>query len=345
MLIHDEFIKKIITNIDSDGRVRSRERNDLEYKESFNNNGWAKYAKTMASFANNKGGYIVFGIKDNPREIVGINKTFANFKQEKFTEFLNSLFSPTIEWDTGTVEFDGFLIGYIYVSEAEIKPVISLKHESSEKINSGDVFYRYRGRSEKIKFPEMSKIIDDRITREKEKILRLMEAIRKSDTTNLGIVNYSNGHFSTPYGADIVVDKKLVMQVLKKAKYIKQGSFNETTGTPVLKVTGSIDSVQEIAVPNIDPDIQYPYIQKQLAQKLSIGTQKLYALIWYYEMKNSKKYHIGVSTSSSGKKTHKFSDIALQFLAEKLNENRFNEGWLDAIYDKYRRRDKTQEDK
>lgn len=343
---HEEFVRRLISSVDAQGRVKARERNDLEYKETFGLNCWAAYAKTMAAFSNNCGGYIIFGVKDNPREIVGVNSGFSNFKQEKFTESLNSLFSPEIIWETGAVEFDSFSIGYIYTYESEAKPVIALKSESSEKINSGDVYYRYRARSEKIKYPEMHKIIEDRAKRERNQILKLMETIRKSDTTNLGIVNYNNGRFSTPYGADITIDRKLIMQVLRKAKYIKKGSFDETTGTPVLKVSGNIDLAEEIPVPDIIPDVQYPYIQKQLADKLSITTHQLYALIWYYKMKGTKKYHMEVSTSSSGKnKTHKFSDVALQFLAEKINENKENDKWLEEITKAYRQRANKTEDK
>lgn len=343
---HEEFVRRLISSVDAQGRVKARERNDLEYKETFGLNSWAAYAKTMASFSNNCGGYIIFGVKDNPREIAGVNSGFSNFKQEKFTESLNSLFSPEIIWETGIVEFDNFSIGYIYTYESEAKPVIALKSESSEKINSGDVYYRYRARSEKIKFPEMHKIIEDRAKRERNQILKLMETIRKSDTTNLGIVNYNNGRFSTPYGADITIDRKLIMQVLRRAKYIKKGSFDETTGTPVLKVTGNIDLAEEIPVPDIIPDVQYPYIQKQLADNLSITTYQLYALIWYYKMKGTKKYHMEVSTSSSGKnKTHKFSDVALQFLAEKINENKENDKWLEEITEAYRQRKNKAEDK
>lgn len=336
---HEEYIRKLISAVDEQGRVKSRERNDLEYKETFGQNSWAKYAKTMAAFANNRGGYIVFGVKDNPRDIVGVNNAFTNFRQEKFTESLNSQFSPEILWDTGIVVFSGFSIGYIYTYESDAKPIMSLKNESSEKINSGDVFYRYRGRSEKIKYPEMHRIIEERAKQERNQILKLMETIRKSDTTNLGIVNYNNGKFSTPYGADITVDKKLVLQVLRKAKYIKKGSFDETAGIPVLKVTGNIDLAEEVPVPDIEPDVQYPYIQKQLADKLSITKQQLYALIWYYKMKGVKKYHMEVSTTASGKnKTHKFSDIALQFLAEKLNDNKDNDVWMTEIIEDYRKR-------
>jgi len=344
-MTHEEYIKVIISSVDKQGRLKSRERNDLEYKEAFGLNSWVKYAKSMAAFANNHGGYILFGVKDNPREVVGVNAAFSNFKQERFTESLNSLFSPEMLWDVGVVEFDNYSIGFIYTYEAAEKPIIALKAESSEKISSGDVFYRYRARSEKIKYPEMNRIIEDRAKQERERILKLMEAIRKSDTTNLGIVNYSSGKFSTPYGADVIVDRKLVLQVLRKAKYIKSGSFDENSGTPVLKVTGTIDLAEEVPVPDIEPDIQYPYLQKQLAEKLGIRANTVYALIWYYDMKSQKKYHMEVSTSSSGKqKTHKFSDIALQYLADELNSHKDESNWLTDIMEQYRQRNSRQED-
>lgn len=329
---HEIYIRKLISNADNEGRVKARERNDLEYKEKFGKNSFSKYAKTMASFANNKGGYIVFGIKDSPREILGVNNSFREFKQEELTEYLNSLFSPEIMWEARTIDFDGFSIGFIYTYEAIAKPVVALKNLSSEKINSGDVYYRYNSRSEKIKYPEMHKIIEERAKQERNQILKLIETIRKSDTTNLGIVNYNSGKFSTPYGADVMVDKKLVLQVLKKAKYIKQGSFDENNGTPVLKVTGNIDLSEEVPVPDIDPDIQYPYLQTQLADKLNVSKHIVMSLVWYYKMKGIKKFHIEISPSSTSKqKIHKFSDIALTFLANKLNENKNNPDWIKEI--------------
>ena len=338
---HEEYIKMIIERVDKQGRLKARERNDLEFKESFGFNSWIKYAKTMAAFANNHGGYILFGIKDNPREIVGVNSAFSSLKQEKLTESLNSLFSPEILWDVDTIEGNGFNIGYIYTYEAVEKPVIALKNEASEKINCGDVFYRYRARSEKIKYPEMIRIIEDRVKQERERILKLMETIRNSDTTNIGIVNYSNGRFTTPYGADVIVDKRIVLQVLRKAKYIKSGSFDDNGGTPVLKVTGNIDLCEEVPVPDIDPNIKYPYLQKQLAEKLGVEPTLVYALVWYYKMKNNKKYHMEVSTSSTGaSKVHKFSDIALQFLIEELKKHGDESNWQTGIKNQYYQRKK-----
>ena len=333
---HEEVVRRTLSSADAVGKIKSRESNTIEFKESFNKSSTAKYAKTMAAYANNRGGYIIFGVKDNPREVVGLKNTnFENLNQEQFTEAINSLFSPAIDWEcgsfvlqikcsadtgdeTGTVLIEK-KIGWIYAEESEQKPIMAQKANDGEKIASGDVYYRYRARSQKIKHAEMNRIIGERLAREREGLLKLLEIIRKSETASLGIVNYNNGKITTPYGVDVAFDRKLVTQVLKKAKFIKEGSFHETEGIPVIKVTGNIDLAEEIPVLDMDPNKSHPYIQKELAEKLSVSAQDLYALIWYYKMKEAKKYHIEVTTSKSGS-VHKFSDFAFQFLEEKLQE-------------------------
>lgn len=353
---YDQMVRKILAGRTSTGTLRSRESNTVEFKQSFNKGSVAAYAKTMAAYANNSGGYIIFGIQDSPRKIVGLkNDNFENLKQELFTDAINSLFSPAIEWEMGTVilneekENDNGVIvteqkkiGWIYAIESEIKPVIAQKDNNSESITAGDVFYRYRARNGKIKPAEMERIISDRINRERENLLRVLEVIRKSGTANLGIVNYSDGNFSTPYGVDVAFDRRLVTQVLKKAKFIKEGSFNETDGIPVIKVTGNIDLAEEVPVPEGNPDDTHPYIQKQMAEKLEISTQDLYALIWYFKMKESKKYHLEITVSKSSK-THKFSNFALEFLREKLNELAGNEAEFEKIRMAYKNRNKQGE--
>lgn len=352
---HEQEVMKILSRRTSNGKLRSRESNTVEFKKAFNMGSAAAYAKTMAAFANNTGGYIVFGIEDSPRSILGLtNNNLENLKQEKLTETINSYFAPAIDWETGTFDVDveklddngvslteRKKVGWIYTYESDIKPVIALKDHSGENITAGDVFYRYRARNGKIKPAEMEKIISERITRERENLLKVLEVIRKSDTANLGIVNYGNGHFSTPYGVDVAFNRKLVTQVLKKAKYIKEGSFNETDGIPVIKVTGNIDLAEEVPVPEGNPDDTHPYIQKQMAKKLGISTQDLYALIWYFKMKESKKYHLEITVSKNGK-THKFSNFALEFLHEKLKELENNEEEFNRIRTAYKNRNKQE---
>ena len=60
-------------------------------------------------------------------------------------------------------------------------------------------------------------------------------------------------------------------------------------------------------------------------------------------MKGQKKFHLEVSTSSSGKtKTHKFSDVALQYLAEELNNHKGDPNWIADIKEQYRQRNTKQ---
>jgi hypothetical protein len=49
-----------------------REGQELEFKEQFNLAGLADYFRDFAAFANNKGGYLVFGVKDSPRIPIGL---------------------------------------------------------------------------------------------------------------------------------------------------------------------------------------------------------------------------------------------------------------------------------
>ncbi|MDD4279063.1 MAG: putative DNA binding domain-containing protein [Candidatus Sumerlaeales bacterium] len=349
---HEETVRKVLSSRSASGILKSRESNTVEFKESFNKNSTSKYAKTMAAYSNNRGGYIIFGVKDNPRAIMGLkNENFENMNQEQFSEAINSLFAPAMDWYCGTLTIevhatDGtggtsqpLKIGWIYTSEAKYKPIIAQKPNDGERINSGDVYYRYRARSEKIRFAEMNRIIEERAAKERERLLKLFEIIRESKTANLGIFNYSSGKISTPYGIDVACDQRLVTQVLKKAKYIKEGSFNETDGIPVIKVTGNIDLAEEVPVPEGNPDETHPYIQRQLAEKLNIGKQDLYALIWYYKMKEARKYHLEITISKSSV-THKFSEFAYQFLKEKLTELEQKPEDFDAIRTAYRNRTK-----
>lgn len=55
--------------------LRNRESSQLEFKETFNFGSRVRYARTMAAFANNRGGYIVFGVEPSPHRLKGVNST------------------------------------------------------------------------------------------------------------------------------------------------------------------------------------------------------------------------------------------------------------------------------
>ena len=150
--INSEDYKKIfVFHVSILNRIIARESGSLEFKESFNWLSKDKYAKSMAAFANNKGGCIVFGIKDLPRELVGLQSTnFETTDEAKITTYLNDVFSPEIIFEKFVVEVRSKNIGILYTHQAKNKPVVCSKNDSDLK--ESDIYYRYNAKSESIKY-------------------------------------------------------------------------------------------------------------------------------------------------------------------------------------------------
>ena len=87
-------------NQNDPSRIVNREGTTIEFKESYNHCNRAQYMKTIAAFANNRGGYIIFGVGDKPRCLIGLNdkslSQFEDLKVEDFTRALLDHFSPEI---------------------------------------------------------------------------------------------------------------------------------------------------------------------------------------------------------------------------------------------------------
>ena len=74
-------------------RIINREGSTIEFKESYNHSGMAQYFKAIAAFANNNGGYILFGVGDKPRRLLGLTgKTLPNLRTLKLKNL------PEIFW-------------------------------------------------------------------------------------------------------------------------------------------------------------------------------------------------------------------------------------------------------
>ena len=141
-------------------RVISRESNFLEFKEVFNWNSKDKYAKSIAAFANNKGGFLIFGVKSNPRNLVNLkSRNFESLDEARIAEYLNGVFSPEISWNKFVHEIKNIRIGVIFIQESLNKPIVCIKNDGVLK--EAEIYYRYNGRSEKIKYPELAKLISE----------------------------------------------------------------------------------------------------------------------------------------------------------------------------------------
>lgn len=292
--------KKIFSFHDSiANRIISRESGWLEFKESFNWNSKDKYAKSMAAFANNKGGYIIFGIKDKPRDLIGLQSdNFETTDEAKITAYLNSVFSPEIVFEKFVITVQSKNVGILHSHQIKTKPVVCLKNDGDLK--EADIYYRYNARSEKIKYAELKMMFEQAKQEERKSWMEHFEKISKIGPANAAIMDTIGGEI-TGKGGTLVIDKKLI----PKLKFINEGSFKEG-GKPVLRLIGDVKPVSVVVKSESngaigvqitdDPNVpairleeeeilkkNYPLDYRALVKELTIR---------YTDFKTNSKFHI-----------------------------------------------------
>lgn len=222
-------------------RVISRECSWLEFKKSF---GWAsipEYLRSCAAFANTKGGYIVFGIDNRPHILRGLKgknlEAFNCLDPEVMTNNFNDHFAPEIEWGIHQYELHGNIYGLLYVHESKNKPVVCCKNAGKE-LKEGDIYYRYRGRTQRIKYPELRAILDAQRKQEQRLWMRHLANIARIGVREAGIFDLYTGKV-TGSGGSFLIDESLLSQL----SFIKEGEFSEVKGKPTLKLIGNVEPI------------------------------------------------------------------------------------------------------
>jgi len=235
---NQQFLQKVFKSLDTlTHEFAARETTTVEFKETFN---WAnkdKYARTMAAFANNKGGYLIFGVSNNPRICCGLKgANFESLDEADITAFLNGLFSPEIEYEKFSHVTKGIKIGVIYTRQSEEKPVIAIKTQGSD-VREGEIYYRYHGRNDKVKYPELKLLFEDVREKERKSWEALFQKISKIGASNIGILDIASGKIEGEKNS-LLIDKKLI----PKLKFIVEGKLADK-GKPVLKLIGDVHPV------------------------------------------------------------------------------------------------------
>lgn len=265
-----EHIRQLLHLRSGSDIISNRESSQLEFKASFNLGSGSEYAKTMAAFANNEGGYLLFGIKDSPHKLIGIERSrFEAVDPIKITDILNSCFSPEIIWASGCIDFGGKTIGFIYTYEASEKPIVATKNMGSD-IREGLIYYRYRGKSTSIRYPELRNIIDERLDRERKAWLQHLQTIGRSGPTRVGIIDTIQGKVFGA-GPPFLIDEKLLRQL----KFIRQGSFRDTGGSPTLRLIGDVRTLEGVIAEKAVPTgIHYDDLVTAFLASRSIGSEE-----------------------------------------------------------------------
>lgn len=270
MIIEAEIYEILRTT--NSGRLYHREGQTLEFKEQFNFAGLGDYFRDFAAFSNNKGGCIVFGITDSPRSLTGLSNSavdqFEKIDPEKISGFLLDIYSGQIQWEQSLIEHNGLNFGVFQISETNIKPIIAKRDEGKDNvIKNGEIYYRYGGRTQKIRFPELEAIINKRIEFNNNSWLDLMSKIGKAGPQNAAILDTEKALIEKGENRIMVIDEGLA----KKMTFIREGQFKEKQGAKTLKLVGDITTIDQVEViRKVKENLirRYPLSATQVANKV-----------------------------------------------------------------------------
>jgi hypothetical protein len=289
-----------LLKLKEDGNLFHRESQNLEFKESFNLAGLADYYRDFSAFANNKGGYLIFGVKDRPkRELVGLSdkatNQFDKLDPEMVSGHLLDIFSSEIVWEHEIYFLNDMYFGVFYIYESTLKPVICKKDEGKDHIlKNGEIYYRYGGRTQKIQYGELESIINKRIEQNNNQWLDLVQKIGKSGPQNAAILDSEKGIIEKGDSQILVVDEEL----LRGFQLIREGEFSETKGAKTLKLVGNISPINQVeVVKKVKEDKlkEYPLSATDLVDEIkkresNIGANRIWEIIRENDIKQNRDY-------------------------------------------------------
>lgn len=212
----------------------------IEYKESFGWKSLSDYLKAMASFANREGGYIIFGVKDRPHELLGLRgqalERFTNIDNQEWATNLKEYFAPEIVWEKTIYVFEEKKYGIIYTYPAKEKPVICKK--DADELRKAAIYYRYNSQNSEIEYPELHSIIEHEKQKINEQWMKTIRQIGDTGIAKTAILDLQSGKM-TGANTTLYIDENLLNDI----EFVQEGSFVETGGNPALKVVGQVQTV------------------------------------------------------------------------------------------------------
>lgn len=193
---------------------------------------FADALRSIAGLANNKGGYIFFGVKDKTYELVGLrDDTFKNTDSAEFSRVITTSLDPVPGYEITSLDIDGKSLGVIYVSQYDHRPVVAIKAMNKDLVE-GTIYFRYVGESKPIKPGELRQII---AYRERRAVSEFSRSMQRVATGSAATLNLNTGEVKGRAGT-FVIDKDL----LPKIQFIREGDFNEKKGAPTLRLLGDV---------------------------------------------------------------------------------------------------------
>jgi len=198
----------------------------------------APILKAIAGLANNKGGHILFGIKDEASVVEGMSDDkFHTLDPAILNSNLLGALDPVPTVKKLSLNIGGKNVGALYVEKHEEGPVIAVKSVGSD-LKEGGIYFRYVGETRLIKPGELRQIIKTREQKAVEDFSRRMSRVAAGSNATIDL---ESGEVAGPTGR-FVIDKGLLPHI----QFVREGDFSEVKGAPALKIVGEVQAISEI---------------------------------------------------------------------------------------------------
>jgi len=226
-------------------RLTGGETNMHECKLNFGLKQSHTWVRAIAALANNHGGYIFFGVHDldtagkaaanKSHAAIGMTgEAFQKADPAEVTRQIKGVLDPTPTVGTTHLTIGAAIIGVMHVEQHPSRPVI-VRSGDGNTLKEGDIFYRYPGRSERIKYSDLRTILDERDKVARTEIMPLIERLLALGPSRALIADLELGKLQDGKQA-IMIDPALLDQI----KFIREGEFSEKEGAPALRLIGNV---------------------------------------------------------------------------------------------------------
>lgn len=276
--------KLLPTKSGSPSSLAITETDQIECKKSVN-----FVMKTIAAFANNKGGYFVFGVENGTFNVVGLpDDKFEKFDLNKLNQNIRDQLGIGLEIQTATRQIDGKKVGLVYVGPAHTKPVIFIQNATDA--TQGHIYYRYPGEDRLISPTDLQRLIEQRLQQLSQTILsKHLANIMRFGIENAAVMNLATGEIDGKAGS-FLIDEALLPQV----SFVKDGEFVERSGAPTLKLIGEVAPTKATVVAIREALEDYPLSYSELFRRIQKATGakqgEMDAIIKSKKMKANKAF-------------------------------------------------------
>ena len=319
--------KLLPTKPGSPNSLAITETDQIECKKSVN-----FVMKTIAAFANNRGGYFVFGVENGSFNVLGLqDDKLEKYDLSKLNQSIRDQLGIGLEIQTTTHQIDGKKVGIVYVGPAHTKPVIFI-HNGGDAAQ-GQIYYRYPGEDRLISPVDLQWLIEQRIQQLSQTILsKHLANIMRFGIENAAVMNLATGEIDGKAGS-FLIDEALLPQI----SFVKDGEFVERSGAPALKLIGEVTPTTATVVAIKEALEGYPLTYTELFRRVkkSTGAKQgaMDSIIKASNMKANKAFaHFAFRTNADRLRyeatgvpkkgvASNYNEAALQFLIKKLGGN------------------------